>query len=324
MMNLTVVVLVDEHVLVLGSRRFAADEPDRHVVEALRTFVKRVVVHPYTSVPEFAKMIEETAPSLIFNLTEHGDGDRRKDSHICALMDLYGIPYTGTGPAGMMLCRDKALSKLIAAREGFRVPEFFTTSASAPRLPRDVTFPVVVKPRFGDGSDGIHQNSLVGTSKTLLQRVAATRRSGEDAVICEEYVRGRDILVTIAGRRLMPAREYVVGSAAPDAPRLASYRLKHDKKYRRRWKIRMAFAQLTPEQQRRLELAALRTFDALEMRDYGRLDLRLTPSGEWVFLEANPNPPIVPFEKSFSGSWAGVDHREIVREIVQRALRRKH
>lgn len=323
MMNLTVVVLVDQEVLLPGARRFIAHADDRHVVDALQAFVKRVVVRPYTGVPAFVKMVEEIAPSLIFNLTEHGGGDRRKDSHICALMDLFGIPYTGAGPAGMMLCRDKAVSKMIAAREGFRVPAFFTTSASAPRLPRNPVFPLVVKPRFADASESIHQNSLVGNNSSLLRRIDAVRRSGWEAVICEEYIPGRDILAALAGTRMMPAREFVVGSPGPHAPKLASYRFKHDKKYRRRWKIRTVFAQLTPLQQRSLEGAALRTFDALEMGDYGRLDLRLTPSGEWAFLEANPNPALVPFEKLRAGSWAGIEYRELVKEIVLRALERK-
>ncbi len=132
MINRTVLVLVDDEVLLAGNGRFAAGAVDRYVVEALRTLVKRVVVRPYTGVPDFIKMTEEIRPSLVFNLTEHSDGDRRKDSHICALMDLLKIPYTGTGPNGMMLCRDKMLSKLVAAQQGFRVPAFFTAKASEP------------------------------------------------------------------------------------------------------------------------------------------------------------------------------------------------
>lgn len=121
----------------------------------------------------------------------------------------------------------------------------------------------------------------------------------------------------------MPAREFIVKRATPNAPKLASYRFKHDMKYRRRWKIRTVFAQLTPVQMRSLEPLALRTFDALGMRDYGRLDLRLTPSGEWVFLEANPNPALVPFRRSASGSWSKTDHCRLVKEIVQKTLQRK-
>lgn len=322
-MNGTVLVLVDDEVLLSGKKGFVAGGLDQYVVEALRSFMKRVVVRPYNGVPDFLKIVDEVKPSLVFNLTEHSDGDRKRDGHICALMDLLRLPYTGTGPDGMMMCRDKMLSKLVAAREGFRVPAFFNVKAGQPCPARALPFPLVVKPRFGDGSEGIHQTSLVKTRKELLRQIATLHRTGWDDVICEEYVPGRDIMVRIAGRRLMLAREFIVNSSKPGAPQLASYRFKHDKKYRKRWKIQTVFAQLTPEQQRSLEAPALRTFDALSMRDYGRLDLRLTPSGEWVFLEANPNPALVPFPKSSLGSWSGSDHRRLVKEIVEWTLKRK-
>lgn len=323
MIHRTVLVLVDDEVLLPGNKRFADGAVDRYVVKALRTFMKRVIVRPYTGVPNFIQITKEVRPSLVFNLTEHSDGDRRKDGYICALMDLMRIPYTGTGPGGMMLCRDKMLSKLVAAQQGFCVPAFFATKAGQPCPPHKLSFPLVVKPRFGDGSEGIHQTSLVENRKALLRQIAALGRSGWDSLICEEYIHGRDIMISIAGRRLMIAREFVVRSMAKNAPRLASYRFKHDKNYRQRWNIQAIFAQLTPEQQTHLEPLALRTFEALGMRDYGRLDLRLTPSGEWFFLEANPNPALVPFEKSASGSWSEADHRKLVKAIVQQALRRK-
>lgn len=323
MLNRTVLVLVDDEVLLPGNKRFIAGAADRYVVDALRTFVKSVLIRPYTGVPDFLKAAEEVQPSLVFNLTEHSGGDRRKDSHICALMDLIKIPYTGTGPDGMMLCRDKMLSKLVAAQEGFRVPRFFTAKTSGPSPQPTLPFPLVVKPRFADGSEGIHQTSLVENTEALSRQIATLHRAGWDAVICEEYIPGRDIMIGVAGQRLMPAREFIVRSTEPNAPRLASYRFKHDKKYRRRWKIQATFAQLTPEQKGSLEPIALRTFAELGMRDYGRLDLRLTPSGEWFFLEANPNPALVPFDKSASGSWSQADNCEMIKEIVGRALRRK-
>ncbi len=178
MIDRTILVLVDDEVLVAGSNRFVAGAADRYVVEALRTFVRRVVVRGYTGVPDFIKMMDDLKPSLVFNLTEHSGGDRRQDSHICALLDLVKVPYTGTGPHGMMLCRDKVLSKLVAARNGFRVPAFFTAMTGEAHPPNTLPFPLVVKPRFGDGSEGIHQSSLVENRQALLKQIVAAHRSG--------------------------------------------------------------------------------------------------------------------------------------------------
>ena len=323
MMNITVLVLVDDELLLPGKSGFVAGAEDCHVVEVLRTMVNEVVVRSYTSVRSLLGLIDEIRPALVFNLTEHSGGDRTKDSHICAVIDLSGVPYTGTGPSGMMLCRDKALSKLVAAHEGFAAPRFFTVNASDPQLPSVLPLPLVVKPRFGDSSEGIHGTSLVRTRRALLKQIAAVRRTGWNAVICEEYIPGRDIFVSIAARRVTAIREFIVGRDAPNAPRLVSAQFKHDQQYRRHWKIRSDFAQLSAEQRRKLNSLALRTFDALSLRDYGRLDLRLTPTGEWFFLEANPNPALVPLGKTFTGSGFGVSLRKVVTQIIKRAVHRK-
>lgn len=270
-----------------------------------------------------SRWLKEVRPDVVFNLTERAAGDRNKDSHLCALLDLLGLPYTGPGPRSLMLCRDKAVSKLIAQREGFKIPEIFVVESKALRLPDGVRFPLVVKPRFGDASEGISQHALVHTREALLQRIALLGRSAIEAIICEEFIAGRDMLVGMIGPRVMPVREFIVGRPSPRTPRLFSEKLKHDQAYRRRWLAQMVFAELTAEQEKQIKELTRRTSRALELRDYGRLDLRLTPSGEWVFLEANPNPALVPFERSFSGSWAGIDFDAAVAEITLRALRRK-
>jgi D-alanine-D-alanine ligase len=322
--SLTVAVLVDKEVLIPGTPRFLAGEGDRPVVNALRHLVEKVVVGPYTTAAGLFKWIQDVKPDLIFNLTEQADGDRGKDGHICALLELLKLPYTGTGPKGMTLCRDKAISKLIAAREGFKTPEYFVLRASAPRLPPRTKFPLVVKPRFGDASEGITQASLVHTKGALLNRIAALEASDTEDIICEEFIAGREMLVGVIGRRVMPARELIVGHTSSNKPRLASYRLKHDRVYRQRWRVRTDFARLTLQQERKVKELTPRTFDALDLKDYGRLDLRLSPFGDWVFLEANPNPGLTPFNRSLAGIWSDIDYEKLIEQIMIRALRRDY
>jgi len=322
--SLTVAALVDKEVLIPGTSRFVAGEGDRPVVNALRRLVEKVVVGPYTNAAGLLKWIADVKPDLIFNLTEQADGDRGKDGHICALLELLKLPYTGTGPRGLTLCRDKAVSKLIAAREGFKTPEYFVVRASAPRLPPRTTFPLVVKPRFGDASEGITQASLVKTKEALLSRIAVLEAGDTDEVICEEFIPGREMLVGVIGRRVMPVRELIIDRKAPNKPLLASYRLKHDRAYRHYWRVRTDFARLTSQQEKKVKELTRRTFDALDLKDYGRLDLRLSPSGDWVFLEANPNPGLTPFKRSLAGIWSGVDYDELIKQIAIRALRRDY
>ena len=321
--RLTVAVLVDKEVLTPGTSRFLKGQGDSPVVNSLRRLVKKVIIGPYTDAAGLLKWIENVKPDVVFNLTEHVDGDREKDSHICALLELLNLPYTGTGPRGLMLCRDKAISKMTAAREGFKIPKFHVVGQNAPRLLQGVTFPLVVKPRFDDASVGISQASLVRTKQALLRRIAFLERSGTEEIICEEFIAGREMLVGVVDKRIMPVRELIIGRGEKNTPHLISYRMKHDKAYQRRWALRTGFAELTPEQEASVKELTLKTYGALGLRDYGRLDLKLTPSGEWVFLEANPNPGLYPFKGSRYGIWSEIDFDELIGQITHQAMQRK-
>jgi len=321
--RMTVAVLVDEEVVVSEALpRLRTGQIERFVHDALKRQAKRVELRPFTTVDAVLQWLRRYKPDVVFNLTEHAQGDRHGDARVCAVLELHGIPYTGAGPRGLMLCRDKAVSKLIAEREGFRVPRFFTVDSQAPAIPESVAFPIIVKPRSSDSSDGISQRSLVHSRAELLRRIRIAGKTSRD-VICEEFIDGREMVVGVACDRVMRAREFLVGVDSPRAPRIASTRFKHDAAYRRRWKIKMDFAKLTRAQTESLRTLALKTASALDMRDYGRIDLRLTPNSEWVFLEANPNPALAPFEHTLSGSWYGVDFDELVADITLAAYNRK-
>lgn len=319
MKRLTVVMLIDPGAIARNGQLIRG-HADIHLVHALRRLAGRALLVPYSGVAALAEVIERERPDVIFNLTEWIEGDRMKDAHICALLDLYGVPYTGPGPKGLMLCRDKVISKLVAADAGFAVPRCFV---AGPRTRSPLPFPLVVKPRFGDASDGISQSSLVRSNESLRKRAAMLRRSGVESVIAEEYAAGRELLVTMLGGRIMSTRELIIGRNGPRSPAIFSAELKHDKAYRRRWLVRMEPAALTPAQRKQLATISRRAAEALELRDFGRFDLKLTPSGEFVFLEANPNPAVVPPRKSFSGSWGGMAFDNVVTEITLRAWRRR-
>lgn len=321
MKRLTVVMLVDPGNLAPGGRNLIRGQADIHLVQALRRLAGRAQLVPYEGPAALEECLERERPDVVFNLTEWVEGDRTKDGHICALLDLHGVPYTGPGPKGLMLCRDKAISKLVAEREGFAVPRFFI---AGPRTRSPLPFPLVVKPRFGDSSDGISQASLVRSNVSLQRRVAVLLRAGVGSVIAEEYAGGRELLVTLLGERIMSVRELLIGRNGSRQPAIFSAHLKVDKEYRRRWSVRMEPASLTSAQRRELATLSRRTAAALELRDYGRLDLKLTPSGRFVFLEANPNPAVVPARRSFSGSWGGMAFDDVVTEITLRAWRRRN
>ena len=304
--------------------------PDRgsveaYVLEALRALRVRAVVVPFDAAvaPTIAEL-RALKPGLVFNLTESVDLDRSQDAAIASLLDLLHVPYTGTGPVGLRLARDKALSKHIVADLGVAVPRYFVIPARGPiRNPR-VPYPLIVKPQFGDGSDEVRVNSLVNSERELVQRVRVLRRRVKEPLIGEEFIEGCDLYVALLGNapEVMPAVELVIGRKGRGAPEFASYKLKNDGAYRNRWRVRWRVAKLSRNLQRDVDTASHAIFHALKLRDYGRIDYRLTPDGRLVFLEANANPDLHPHAMGNNVCFAGVRYADALRRIVREAKMR--
>jgi D-alanine-D-alanine ligase len=318
-----VLALVDEGVLIPGKIEFASGESDRFVVESLNRLVRHCHVLPFTGVRPLLNAIDSLKPDVVFNLTQHANNDRLKDTHVCAVLELEGVPYTGASLKGLMLGRDKAVSKQIAERSGFRVPRFFVANRRQVRIPNNVTFPVVVKPRYGDASEGISQAALVNSTRALVSRIRWLLCRGFEDVICEEFIEGREMAVGVLGNEIVGPRELLVGRKGLGSPRLASDRFKYNSDYRRHWKVKTRPATLTASLLRELKRCTLKTAAALEMRDYGRLDIKLTPKNEWTFLEANPNPALSKAGTTWSKTWDSVDYDAMIRRITQQAHKRR-
>jgi len=266
------------------------------------------------------RWLRRLRPRIVMNLTEWVDGDRAQDAAIAGLLDLLRLRYTGTGPEGLRLARDKSVAKRIVAALGVGVPGDAEINNNIKYLP----YPLVVKPRCGDGSDGISGKALAGNPRELRARIAAIRRGGNGPALCEEFIHGRDLYVGLVGNepRVLPPVELVIGRAGRSAPSFATYRLKNDPRYRAKWRAHYRRARLDAEAMRSLADASRRIFHALKLRDYARLDFRLAPDGRFWFIEANPNPDLDPHALNRNGCFAGVPYDRLLRTIVESARRR--
>lgn len=307
--------------------RFVLDRAsmEEHVYKALRPRYERIAVVPFG--PDVgATLAELTAldPRIVFNLTEWVDGDRKLDHAIAGLLDIMKFRYTGTGPAGLQICRDKSLSTHLAAAAGVDVPYSFTLGVTDRIENPGYAYPLLVKPQFGDGSDEIGKNSLVRTPRELRARVKAIRARLKEPVVCEEFVPGRDIYVGVIGNepRVLAPTEMVVGSKKASAPKFATYRLKNDGAYRTKWRVSYRLAKLPPHVVRQVQDYGKKVFRALQLRDYARLDFRLTDDGRLVFIEANPNSDLTPNTLGRNLCFVGVEYRNLIPRIVETARKR--
>ena len=307
------------------SGRFVLDPGDveQKVLRALRKRYRRVEVVPFLpTVAQTVERLRQLAPRVVFNLTEWVDGDRRMDAAIAGVLDMLKLRYTGTGPDGLRLARDKALSKRIVGGLSVAVPRSFGMNGSRVANERP-DFPLVVKPQYGDGSDGIATRSVVRNARQLRAQIRKLRaRKGEPA-ICEEFVPGRDLYVGLLGNepRVLAPVEMVIRRGGA-GPQLATYRLKNDPRYRSRWGVHYRRARLDRPTMSALATASRRIFHALKLRDYARLDFRLTPGGTLYFIEANPNPDLDPHALNRSGCFAGIEYGALIAHIVESARKR--
>jgi D-alanine-D-alanine ligase len=323
-----IVVLVDEETGdYRGNGRFevAAASVEKSVLTGLRAGRERVEVVPFD--PRVTPTIERLralGPRLVLNLTEWVDGDRSQDAAIAGLLDMMGLAYTGSGPDGMRLARDKALSKVIAASLGVAVPRHFALGRGARIRNPGVPYPLIVKPQLDDGSVGITLKSLVRDDRALRAQVRRMRGLSDGPLVCEAFVPGRDLFVGVIGNepRVLPAIELVFGKHGPSMPRFMTYRVKHDTRYSLRWKAGYRLPRLAPAVVSAIDAASRDIFHALKLRDYARIDYRLTPDGTLYFIEANPNPDLSPHAFGRNRCFAGMRYPALLRNIIAAARKR--
>jgi len=272
--------------------------------------------------------IDEFKPHIVFNLLEEFAGEAIYDQNVVSYLELHRMPYTGCNPRGMMLARDKALSKQILSFHRIRVPNFAVFQRGrAIKRPRRLEFPLIVKSLNEEASLGISQASIVDDEDKLKERVLFVHeRIGTDA-IAEQYIEGRELYVGIIGNyrlQLFPAWELLFTKMPDDVPRIATAKVKWDLKYQKKMGIKTQAAKdLSPEIQQYIQKLCKRIYRYLGLSGYARMDLRMTPEDKLYVLEANPNPQLA-YGEDFaeSAEAAGLSYEALIQRIVNLGLRR--
>src|SRR6266498_2353066 len=264
---------------------------------------------------------------LIFNLTESYAGDDTKDMNIAAYLDLLGRAYTGAGPHALYLAQDKALAKKIFAFHGIKTPYFATSYRGKLDHSHDISFPLIVKPTSEDGSVGIDAGSVVGSIKELMERIHYIQEEFNSPALIEEYIEGREIYAAIIGNEspeVLPMVELDLSKLPKGTPKTAGKEVKWDKETEAYKVTKSAIAEDLEESTiKRLSETALSTYQALKLRDYGRVDMRLTKKGEVFVIEANPNPWLASTaEFAMAAKKAGRSYTDLIRESVDLARAR--
>jgi D-alanine-D-alanine ligase len=275
------------------------------------------------SLSELRRALIDWKPDIVFNLLEEFDGIVTYDHHVVAFLELMRQPYTGCNPRGMLLSRDKVLSKQLLTYHRIPTPQFMVfPRGRKPRIPKTLHFPMFVKSSTEDASLGIAHASVVVDSRQLVERIAFIHDQTHSDALVEEYIEGRELYVGVIGNdrlKVLPVWEMTFGSLPENLPAIATRKVKWDRRYQRRYGISTAAATHLPEGTMvRLEQLSKRIFRALHLTGYARMDFRLRADGALYVLEANANPNLSMAEDfSQSALTAGMRYRDVLNRILQ-------
>lgn len=327
MKKLRILALVHEHLVppadTTGIDILEADwKMEYDVIETLRERGHDVrVLGIHDELAHIRPMAAAFEPHIVLNLLEAFAGVTTFDQNVVSYLELLRLPYTGCNPRGLMLARDKALSKKLLAYHRIPVPEFFVVRPGQKgRLPKRLDYPVIVKSLFFESSAGISQASVVESDEQLERRVQFIHDNLGTAAIVERFVDGRELYVGVLGNerlQVLPVWEMSFADMPDNRWRIATERVKWSTQYQKRNGIMTSRAKLDDELHDHVQHIARRAYRALDLNGYARIDLRLDEEGRVFVLEANPNPNIA-YGEDFaeSAEVAGISYEALLERVI--------
>jgi D-alanine-D-alanine ligase len=269
--------------------------------------------------------VEEFKPDIVFNLLEAFADVTTFDQNVVSFLELMRVPYTGCNPRGLMLARDKSLSKQLLAYHRIPVPEFTVVRRGRKAvLTKRLRFPLIVKSLFFEASAGISQASVVESGEQLARRVQFIHDSLGTAAIVERFIDGRELYVGALGNervQVFPVWEMSFSNMPGNTWRIATERVKWNTTYQQRHGIQTAEAELPDGVAERIRHIVKRAYQVLDLSGYARIDLRLDNEGRPFVIEANPNPQLAHAEDfAESGERAGLSYERLLERIVTLGL----
>lgn len=278
------------------------DDDDFYTVDQLKDALRQIASYQFNYLNNHSTLIYDIAKlkgktDFIFNLCDEGyNNSARLELHVPALLEVMGIPYTGSGPQCLSYCYDKSLVRGIAKEMDIPVPDAMFIKPEDTTFELPLYFPVLVKPNFGDSSFGITQRSVAYKIEELLNAVTEIREKfGYDKpILVEEFLTGKDMTMGIIGNppesyQVLPIIEEDYSSLPAELPKICGYEAKWmpDSPY---WNLKSVKADLPEETEKSIIEWSAKLFERLDCKDYARFDWRLDAEGNPKLLEVNPNP----------------------------------
>lgn len=279
---------------------------------------------------DFFKLIEHLKtekPDVIFNFVELFHNDPKLEMNIAGIYELLKIPYTGAPPIALANCQNKVLTKRILAYNKISSPRFMVVTTQKNRYTHSLKFPLIIKPAYEDASVGIDYKAVVRSNKDLKSRIDNILENFKQPALIEEFIEGRELNVAIMGDKnpeVLPISEIDFSEMPDHLENIVSYQAKWDPLHEAYHKtIPICPAELTNDVRRKVEEIAFNAFKTMGVRDYSRVDIRLSKNDEVFVLEVNPNPDLTEsagFMRSVEA--AGYTYEQALVKILNFAIER--
>jgi D-alanine-D-alanine ligase len=330
-------------VTVIYNRDFegAEADPENKARDDIKEIADHIVAvltrhgHPATGlgitddIPLALRSLAELEPAVVFNLCESIHGDNRFEGLLALLLDLEGIAYTGSAafPLALALHKDKA-KEVLRARG---IPTPAAVLLEQPDTSRvALGFPLIVKPAREDASVGISSASVVRDRRALDERVGYVLAHYRQPALVEQYIEGREIYVSLLERpggepQVFPFYEIDFSQMPSGRPRIVSFEAKwvpDSAEYRGTEPV--LCTGLSPELRSRVAETALAAFQAIGLRDYARIDIRLAADGIPYVIDVNPNCDLSDLAGGFSKAAraGGLAYEDLILRLLELALTR--
>ena len=239
---------------------------------------------------EFLENVTRERVDIVFNISEGRGSYRSREAQVPAVLEMLGIPYTGSDPLTLAVCLDKPVTKQLVRDAGILTPRWFTVKdegeVAAARWDL-FPFPMIVKPSFEGSSKGIRLSSLVHNVREAEAEAVRIVTDYRQPAMAEEFIDGEEVTVGVLGNR--PAKVVGMMRVVPRQAGHFVYSLEVKRDYLNRVDYECPVGLPKPVLDR-LEGASLGVFNALGCRDFSRVDFRVGRDGRPYFIEINPLP----------------------------------
>jgi D-alanine-D-alanine ligase len=272
------------------------------------------------------RLVEGWEVDVVFNLLMEFQDVGAYQAHIASYLELLGVPFTGCNALGILLSRDKALSKKVLRYHRIPTPAFSVFRRGRTVRPRKgLRYPMIVKSVDEEASMGISQASVVHDEEKLRERVGFIHDKVATDAIAEEYVEGRELNVGVIGNdrlTVLPVWEVVFKKLPDGSLPIATARAKFDLAYQKRIGLDSGPARnLGSGVEARIQRIARRVYRELGLSGYARLDLRLAPDDTVYVIEANATPDIAADEDfAYAALETGLRYPQLLQRIVNLGL----